>query len=1114
MAEILTFDPLSEFEILETFDFEEEIQRPENLRFFTLKDQLNDYFQKMLPKDKTVSKFEIKKLAREVDRFEEAYTSTVTVTDTDYKVDRIRKSLNVDWIKGIYEKFDYTSYSLQTDWAPLFAKESRSIPQYYNRMITALPHPFKTTGSEGVLLEEDSTLVDEDGKNTVHVLSNYKRTRTVIHDDGSIDVVLVPMANTNDDIRVKGYYLEKRENEIPNPLADHPFLSTNMPSKIITDEPLLDIFPSIQAVVTHGVPTTTDPYIEGLKYLKVYDVKLSQIPWEYWKKQFPPVDTITASPPVLSVTFPDQADDVQPSKSLQDSYVEKWSIGLASRFWLMQQEDAGLIVIKMLLSRSNEHGNVAVIPLETEPPTQFPFSTPDECYTFDTFESLINSGVYRAPTWKELSDAIDKDKPWPLGTCITHGYIEQEQKKLISHGRIVWNETFGHTILDDHVKLLKKLQKPSGKKNGEKFEKTQRRPDSEMKRHVIAILTDVERTELDKSDSIERLVTGLQLVNNNYIDKDDLFVVCSHTISILKGELNDNRLDFYEKWTGTVDGFRVCKFCGESINTDVIVAQDDFDSAGHVVINYDTLNDQVYHGDGQFANFTTSLKNIQSMLITGRTSENILYFMISLLQILPEEKQLLPILQTIRDVSEPLRKNQKIAQPAKDRIEGILGIIGVVFLLQIHNPFLYPRRSVSKLTGYPRDSDDPKKSDIISSLLSVLKTPYEQYPNLFKGAATEIFKEIINNPRKVKDEVVRYMGPFMTKFKSQLEEARKRYEETVPVEPITIKDVIFPLIHIDKTEYGINDKTSKEEMPTVCIAPGPHSYLAGLKLPAVTQDPLILQSSISQSPSSEELFGKKSDIDSVKFTDTQIRNMQKIGVPKAFSKNEKLVTFLKSKEDSIAYVTFLNRLLDLLSSTKYDIKKLKSYRNSVVYLTSDKSLTRDIVIGLIYELLDDISKNAVFVKLVTDSVKNDTVMKMIFLTSEEAEAENEALRTEERERLKKQLRSMNDTEREITKMLLDIGIAEFLITNADREFFAARYAQTKSELETAKEESVDVPEDGHNDTRDYVENGDVPIGDNGVELEVDYGDYGDRGVRDYDDYGNTGNIDDGGGFEN
>ena len=41
-AGFIRFDPASEFEILETIHFEEEIQRPESLRFFTLDEQLLD----------------------------------------------------------------------------------------------------------------------------------------------------------------------------------------------------------------------------------------------------------------------------------------------------------------------------------------------------------------------------------------------------------------------------------------------------------------------------------------------------------------------------------------------------------------------------------------------------------------------------------------------------------------------------------------------------------------------------------------------------------------------------------------------------------------------------------------------------------------------------------------------------------------------------------------------------------------------------------------------------------------------------------------------------------------------------------------------------------------
>ena len=50
-----------------------------------------------------------------------------------------------------------------------------------------------------------------------------------------------------------------------------------------------------------------------------------------------------------------------------------------------------------------------------------------------------------------------------------------------------------------------------------------------------------------------------------------------------------------------------------------------------------------------------------------------------------------------------------------------------------------------------------------------------------------------------------------------------------------------------------------------------------------------------------------------------------------------------------------------------------------------------------------------------------------------------------------------------------------------------------------KEQDLERPEEGYA-TRDYIENGDVPIDVMGNAMEVDFGDYGDRNVRDYDDY--------------
>jgi hypothetical protein len=71
MEEIITFDPTTEFQILETFDFEEETARGESVRFFTLEEQLNDYFELKAPKGK-MTRFEMKELASQVDRIKDA----------------------------------------------------------------------------------------------------------------------------------------------------------------------------------------------------------------------------------------------------------------------------------------------------------------------------------------------------------------------------------------------------------------------------------------------------------------------------------------------------------------------------------------------------------------------------------------------------------------------------------------------------------------------------------------------------------------------------------------------------------------------------------------------------------------------------------------------------------------------------------------------------------------------------------------------------------------------------------------------------------------------------------------------------------------------------------
>lgn len=98
MADILTFDPASEFEILENIpDFEEEVQRPEEQRFFTLDEQLLDYQSKVLSGKTKVSRYEVKKVYNEVSRFKDIYNKLIVFGDMEsgYIVDNERKSISI-----------------------------------------------------------------------------------------------------------------------------------------------------------------------------------------------------------------------------------------------------------------------------------------------------------------------------------------------------------------------------------------------------------------------------------------------------------------------------------------------------------------------------------------------------------------------------------------------------------------------------------------------------------------------------------------------------------------------------------------------------------------------------------------------------------------------------------------------------------------------------------------------------------------------------------------------------------------------------------------------------------------------------------------------------------
>ena len=1086
------FDPVTEFQVLETFDYQEEVQRPETLRFFTLDDQLQDYFEARIPSGR-MTKFQTKELATELDRLRDAYIQTIELTDEDYKVRPRSKPRMPSWIRPLLVTPGLATYKYNKQWTPLYDSQL-TLPNYYPRMLAALPRPYTTPSSDHPAIESTTAgQLDDDAKTELRGLGDYNRTKTVLHEDGSMTITNIPISNTRDDLRTRGFILGDRGIDIPNPLPDHPFLESQQSRVLETDTPFDEVYPSIDAILTHGVPTTTDPYGEGRKFLKVYDVKLSEIPWDAWKSRFPPVDTIAEPPAPVSISFPSSERTI-PSENIRGSYVLPWMTGYEPRFWLQQQDDAGQLIVKMLLSRASSSGLLAVHPLGEVLEPQHPTSTPEECLLTDTFDTFLNSGVYRG------------------NKCIPLATLQQERANLIASGRLPWKDGTETDILTSYQHLLKSFQLKEPSETIQTYEASPSRAVPELRRDILTILKDPRRLDEDKLDAIQALLKTLLPSGHVYLNAEGSFLICGHTLATLKGDLEQNMYAFYRQWTGIDSGQRVCLHCGERIGQ-VFVQQDEFDDEGHLVVSHGALEKTAFHGESHVDTLTYSLRKLQSVFQMDIVSENVFYTVLSILQVLPTAEQLMSVLTVIRSISASLRKASKNAA-FTNRMDGIVGLAGAVILIQ--GFLLTPRKGgLLNLNGFPRDTKDTEKRGIVDTILYTLKSTFEAFPASFRGSVAPFFRSVLTKPKDVRKDAIQNIQRIVEKqFKTLMESAHAQYVEA----GITVQSDVAPNIdnqeELEQVFYKPQERP--ERVPNVsvkCPDIYPRVVLRPSNPPSVSQKQLELKPNIKPGPSAKAIVSEPPDvIQPTSTSESDIRKRIKLGFPNL--KLPSLKAYIESSQDGYSLATALHRVLDILSlNSTVPVTLVETTRDTLLKFNIVElelsELYRDTVRGLFYELLHAISKlgNVIGIsQQLETSMKHDIVLRMLLLDKSVAEKEQQELRASERETLKERLRRMDDTRRELTKLYLDMGISAHIVTPEDRELFLQkRQAAPNPE----QPDSVDLETTDPSTLRDFTDNGDVPLNDAGVEMGVDYGDYGDRAVRDYDDYANTGDMDDG-----
>jgi hypothetical protein len=1046
--EFFTFEP-SEFQILEEIEFDELIQRPERIRFYTVQEQTTDAYERMLPRGR-VTRFQREEVQREVDRLKELYDEFVVATAEDYKLREPERGTNMPWVHPIYATPDRKPYDWGTLYKPLFDNPRQ--PNFYPRLISSLPRPYGESEGVPYPMTRATEMVAEDGLVPIRALPVYELTRTQRHEDKTISIVKVPVEGTQDTVPFVGYSLEKRRLDVPNPLADHPFLKSNEAAMVATTVPLAEAAPSLDAVLTHGVPVTPDPYRVAEPYLRLYDIRLQDIPWSSWKARFPPVEVVTKRPEALPIEFP-KATQLAPPENVLEKYKSTYSPGVSVRYWLMHQLDGGDLIPKMLLSKVIDNGSVELVPGADLPTASYPQTTPEECRLVGTsFPDFVTRGILRR-TWPKTLQ------------CVPLEFIKQERARSGFTGRKAWKETTAAEILEEYSRAIETVR-PVGDVplKGKPESKTPARPESIRRAEVLAVQNDERRLPEDKLRDIQELLKETTLTKNIYSDPEGLFVVCAHSLAILSGDLATDRRAFYDTWTSTDQGFRVCKFCGEQVTTEDLVDQDDFDDNERVIKHAESLTETGFNSD-VLKGFLSGLRALEPVFVMENAHDSTVFLLLSVLQVLPTVESLEPLLKAGR--TRAAIQFQKGSPEQIAKFTGMMGIATVVLLLQTHIPMLVPRRSFGsrplKLDGYPRDAPKPEEYSIVDALLMVIRKTFESYPaGSFRGPSQSIVRAVLTKPAEIKNAVtvmVSEKSPLMADIKSRdLFSRAIAYRAGVPAveQPRALIPVSLP----------------PKEMGTIRsypACPSNRPIWLNAREPRIVQKTVPLRAPLSVSKLAQFLRPSMS----VRATPTAVPKAQLQSLAKLKPKIRLLL-----KDDYRTTIAIASRLADAF---------LIPMPVRTVDPTQNASELRDLAQGMVNEVLSAIQKDPSKVEQFERMKDRDIALYSLLSDPREQKAGMNRLRAQERLTFVDRMAQKTDQEREVIGDLLRVGLAPYIISNRDRALFAQEAEALVRQVRVEDEafDALQETETGVGQPRDLFDQGESNAAGN------DFGDYGD-----------------------
>ena len=1115
----LVFDPAKDFQVLEEFEFKEDVQRPETIRFFTYEEQASDFVEKLLPTQGRIPKAVIRKAEYEVDSFTKLYRQAVRETTEGFAQTEYVRPVTLPWVHyGHTGEPQVADYNWFQRWTPLYEDGAGMAPNYYLLLLDALPKSaVYFEGGDGVPVFVNGKSEIEDR----YVLDRFAYTRTNHREDGTYTISKVFREDTGDTARFTHYLVDNPPMTPPNPLTDHPFLSVHPEQvKIESTEPLPELLPTMEAIFDHAVPETNDPYTEGLAYMKIYDIGLRDIPNSIWTKKFPPVPVVDESPPLQELSFRTKEEDA-PSKTLLDAYKTKWYASLSSRKWLSIQSDGGSLVSLMLLSQAGDVGVNAIPPPVVLPESGPIEGTAEDCLpsTITGFSDFQTRGIYRAPQCASCgavghSGLICPTKKVTVDYlkgygCVPLQFVHKEREDAPYHNRLPWTPGTHDRILKEHLDLLEKHREFRTEFFKKNLAAAPASMENETRMMIVSILNDEMKADEDKLYEIQALIRDAPVKDHIYLDPESsVFLVCEHELEILKGSYAKDPREFLKTWCEKDSGYYVCRYSGERIST-IIQDQDQFDENGRVISRIGKLESRA--GEHVHVGFADELKQMQLVFKSNHPAEDLMYLLISLIQVLPSEDQLKPFLDYVRSESGKVQariSGKKLTAKQQGDVDMALSLFGfnaIVVLLQTHRPQLIPRRSFGSkpllLRGFPRDTDDINDSPLVDSLMGALTQTFESYPGTFKGSSVIFLRTLLNDRKGTKRVILSSLQKqFAPRFSKELQVAKESVE-AVAVGTVQRQTFDPPMVHMtrDITFLAPGDRLNTGvEIRYSCKVGTP--WLIPSTRFSYTQESLEIVQPLRPSNKSKKVVPPLPPPSAGVVAPDDIRRRLKL------KPIETLKRILSEESRPGVLQAFLLRIYGILAEETISSRVLRTYidasRTAVEQAGGDSSLRRDIYKGFILELGIKVSENEAVLTQFQSVLKSDASLKTLLSSAAETRTAVDRYTTREREVFKLRMRNMTDAQREITNTLRDLGLAPYLITKEDRDGFVR---EIQADAETVEpdnplaapgdtENQEDIPEEGLNDERDLGPQGEIP--QNGdIEAEYDYGDYGDMRAR-------------------